>query len=70
MDQQEKNGKQSATRGASTRNSQSDADNDDLTNHPCTFCGEYLTYEEVNDEETFCRWCRAKNLDRIFGPGI
>ena len=70
MNQGRKAGKQSATRGASTRNSQPDADDDDLTNHPCKFCREFLTFEEVNDQEAFCRWCRAKYLDRVFGPGV
>jgi len=70
MSQREKSGKQSTTRGASAHNSQHDADDDDLTNHPCNFCGEFLTFEEVDDDETFCRWCRAKDLDRVFGSGV
>jgi len=39
MNQRRKAGKQSVIRGASACNSQPDADEDDLTNHPCNFCG-------------------------------
>jgi len=70
MNQRSKTGKQSETRGASARNSQPDAGDNDLTNHLCKFCGEFLTFEEVNDQEAFCRWCRAKNLDIVFGPSV
>ena len=70
MNERRKAERQSTIRGASAHNSQHDADDDDLTNHPCRFCGEFLTFEEVDDEEKFCRWCRAKNLDIVFGSGV
>jgi hypothetical protein len=70
MNQRKQIGKQPATRGASARNSQPDANEDDLTDSRCKFCEEFLTVDEVEDEETFCRWCRAKYLDIVFGPGV
>ena len=69
MNQRREAGKQSATRGARTRNSRPDADEDDLTDRHCKFCDEFLTLDEVNDEETFCRWCRAEIPRPRFRPG-